>query len=154
VVPFDAPLLLVTEPGAEREAIIRLARIGYDHVIGYLDGGMDTWLAAGAETDSITTVSISDWQQNHAGYRLLDVRRAGEYSASHLHHALHIPLEQLEVRMEELDKEQRYAVYCAAGYRSAIAVSLLKRKGFKHLLNIEGGIAAVKAIYPELLESA
>lgn len=151
VIDFDAPLLLVTEPGTEREAIIRLARIGYDHVIGYLQHGMDAWPG---EADAISTVSITDWQFNHHDYQLLDVRRAAEYSASHLYHSLHIPLEQLAERLQELHPEKQYALYCAGGYRSMIAASLLRRNGFRHLLNIEGGIASVKAIYPELLASA
>lgn len=154
LLPFDVPLLLVTAPGSEREAIIRLARIGYDRVTGYLANGMDAWKAAGGETDQVETVSISTWQFIHPGYTLLDVRRPGEFQQGHLRKALHIPLEQLESRLQELGREQRYAVYCAGGYRSMIAVSILRRNGFEHLLNIEGGIAAVKIVYPGLIKAS
>lgn len=152
LIEFNSPLLLITEEGEEKRSIVRLARIGFENVCGYLRGGMPAWKEASGDCDSIPTVNAGKWQNMRLKYRPLDVRRRTEYDDHHLPNAVHIPLEELIPRMKELDRSAQYAVYCAGGYRSMIAASILKKNGFGQLINIEGGIAAVKKIYPELIE--
>jgi glyoxylase-like metal-dependent hydrolase (beta-lactamase superfamily II)/rhodanese-related sulfurtransferase len=153
LVNFDHSILLLADEGKETEAITRLARIGYEKVTGYLKGGMTAWKEANGDTDSIRSVSIDQWKASESGHSLLDVRRIAEFDKEHLSAAIHIPLEQLQARITGLDKKKFYAIYCAGGYRSMIAVSILRRAGFVNTINITGGITAVKQQHPELINS-
>lgn len=150
LIDFDRPLLLVSEPGKEEETIIRLARIGFEKVEGYLSGGIQSW-HFDELTDSIESLSAAEWLFRRKDIQLLDVRRNAEFEKERMSDAVHIPLEQFPTRIKELDKNKSYAIYCAGGYRSMIAASMLKRAGFKKVVNITGGIAAVKKVYPELV---
>ena len=132
----------------------RLARIGYENIKGYLNGGIDAWKDANGETDCIKTISITELNDttDKSLYRLLDVRNQTEFKKEHLCESIHIPLEEINSRMQELKNNQQYAVYCAGGYRSMIAASILKKNGFQHILNIEGGVNEVKITAPQLVE--
>ena len=134
----DQPLALICERGREEEAVMRLARVGYERVAGILDGGVAAWQAAGLPTASIalepTTAAI------RPGRTVLDVRRDGEWKSFHVKDALHAPLSSLHERLDELDRDAEYAIVCAGGYRSAIAASLLARAGFKRVVTTSGGI--------------
>lgn len=156
LIDFNHPLLLVADSGNEKEAIIRLARIGYENIKGYLTNGISTWLDAKGEVDSIKTITIDELKASESAhlYRLLDVRKQSEFQKERLPEALHIPLDEINNRLHELDKNVQYAVYCAGGYRSMIAASILRKNNFQHVINIEGGIAKIKNSYPELLETA
>lgn len=156
LIDFNNPMILVTHSEDEKESIIRLARIGYDNIKGYLDKGIVSWISAKEETDTIKTVLLSELKSMVVGhlYELLDVRKKSEYEKERIPGAIHIPLEELNKRVSELDRDKRYAVYCAGGYRSMIAASILKRNGVEHVLNIEGGINKVKTTTPELVELA
>ncbi|MGZ4033959.1 MAG: MBL fold metallo-hydrolase [Bacteroidia bacterium] len=153
LIDFNHPLILVTDPGKEKESMIRLARIGYDNIKGYLDGGIISWTNAKEETDSIETVTIKELKSLTV-YYLLDVRKQSEFEKEKIPESLHIPLEELNSRMHELDINNNYAVYCVGGYRSMIAASILRRNRFKNILNIEGGITKIKNTFPELVEIA
>jgi hydroxyacylglutathione hydrolase len=155
LIDFEKHVLIVSEPGKEKEVIIRLARIGFDKVMGYLEGGMAAWNAANLKTDQITTLSPADLQlicpcTSHA---LLDVRKKMEFNVTRLPDAINIPLEELTAALPELDKNVSYTVCCAGGYRSMIAASLLKRAGFKDVENVKGGVNLIKYLTPELLIS-
>lgn len=138
-------LLLVTEPGEEEESVLRLARVGYDNVVGYLDGGMEAWKKAVRETDSITSVSAEELAEmmEKENVPVIDVRRPSEYSAEHIEGAKNLPLDSINDLMAEFPKNQTMYIHCAGGYRSMIAASILKSRGYDNLANVAGGFAAI-----------
>lgn len=139
------PLLLVAEEGREAEAITRLARVGYDHAIGYLKGGFTAWLDANKEADQITSLSAEELARiSGPGISMLDVRNNDEFSGGHVTGAKNLPLEFINEEMLHLDKEETYYVHCAGGYRSMLFISTLKARGFDKLINIRGGFKAIK----------
>ncbi|MFN8284059.1 MAG: MBL fold metallo-hydrolase [Chitinophagales bacterium] len=141
-------ILLVTEHGMEEEVITRLARVGYDFAIGYLDGGFDAWQQAGKETDSILTLSVDEFAdavKADATINILDVRKPNEFHSEHIIDAVNAPLDHITDSMQLADKEKTYYVHCAGGYRSMIFLSILKARGYDKLVNIDGGYNAVKA---------
>ena len=149
ILPFDAPMVLVTEPGKEKETIVRMARVGFSTVKGYLDGGYPAWTAAGEETDMIVDVEadelIMDLPHDDR-LVVLDVRRPTEFADGHLKDALNLPLNDMTdpALMANLEEEQNLYVHCAGGYRSVIAASLLKRQGIHNLRNVLGGWGKIK----------
>ena len=136
----EDPLVLVAEPARAEEAVMRLARVGYENVTGLLEGGVAGWPAAGRALARIGNESIAEAVR--AGRRVLDVRRGPEWEAFHLEGATHIPLAQLPARAGELDRGAEWAIVCASGYRSGIACSVLERAGFARLVNAAGGMDA------------
>ncbi|PST84527.1 MBL fold metallo-hydrolase [Pedobacter yulinensis] len=140
------PLLLVTDPGKEEETITRLARVGYDNTIGYLEGGIAAWTAAGKEIDTIESVSAAEFAQQAqtGGVFTLDVRKPGEYESGHLDFTLSRPLDYLNDWMPGIDKEKTYYIHCAGGYRSMIAASILRSRGVENVIDVAGGYAAIK----------
>jgi len=147
VTDLKQPLLLVCEPDKEQEAITRLARVGYDAAIGYLDGGMQSWIDAGKETDHIDSVSAADFEgiyQHDQDIHVLDVRKPGEYEAEHLDFSLPRPLDYINDWTTEINKDQTYYIHCAGGYRSMIAASILKARGVEEVIDIAGGYGAIK----------
>ena len=132
-------ILLVTPEGREEEAVMRLARVGYDHALGYLEGGFDAWKAAGKETDSIEAV---DAQGLESAYKkdpsiaILDVRKPGEFAAEHLEPAKHFPLDYINNNMSQIDRSQTYYLHCQSGNRSTIASSILKARGFHNIVDV------------------
>jgi len=139
-------ILLVTDPGREEEAVERLSRVGYDNTIGYLDGGLDAWRAYGGEVDTITTIQAPELgaaMQAGTAQNILDMRKAGEWENGHLSEAIHLPLSDLNVRLDELDTEQTYFLHCGSGYRSTIAASILKARGFENLVNVQDKVATI-----------
>ena len=139
---LNQPIVLVAPRGKEEEAIIRLARIGYDNVLGYLEGGVSTWLENGFEIESINCMN-ADSTKLLEDASFVDVRRYGEFNDNHVKNALHIPLSEIDSASKNLDKGSRYYVYCAGGYRSVIASSILKQYGFTNIVNIDGGFTEI-----------
>ncbi|WAC13446.1 MBL fold metallo-hydrolase [Dyadobacter pollutisoli] len=140
-------ILLITEAGREEEVVTRLARVGYDHTIGYLKGGIDAWTKAGKEVDRIESVDveqISERLQNDPSVIILDVRKASEFHSEHVVGAENVPLDYLNEHLAEIDKDKTYAVHCAGGYRSMIFNSILKARGFDNLIDVKGGFKAIK----------
>jgi glyoxylase-like metal-dependent hydrolase (beta-lactamase superfamily II)/rhodanese-related sulfurtransferase len=133
-------LLLVVEPERAEEAVMRLARVGYENVIGILDGGIERWKAAGLPVESVQQEPIE--RVLEPGRRVLDVRRPSEWERFHLKGATLIPLGQLAARAGELDRDADWLIVCASGYRSSMAVGVLRRAGFKRLANARGGMDA------------
>lgn len=141
---INQPIILVVPEGKEEETVTRLARVGYDNCIGYLKGGMQTWIEAGEPVETIESVTAESIASNIDSLPVLDVRKPGEYDAEHLEHVEHVPLDFMLDDLGDLKPNNPYYVHCAGGYRSVIAISLLKRKGFKNLIDIAGGFGAIK----------
>ncbi|MDF2456750.1 MAG: fold metallo-hydrolase [Cytophagaceae bacterium] len=140
------PILLITEEGKEEEVATRLARVGYDHAIGYLSGGMEAWVAAGKETDQVDHITAQDFAADASDKKVIDVRTAEEFGKGHLSNVENIPLDGLSNELSHLSKEEKIYVHCAGGYRSMIAASILKARGFDQVVNIEGGYQALEKI--------
>jgi hydroxyacylglutathione hydrolase len=142
------PLLLIAEKGKAEEAITRLARVGYDSAIGYLEGGIGAWKAAGKDIDVISSVAVADFEtalQANPDLNVLDVRKPGEYEAGHLDYSLSRPLDYINDWTNEIDPTKTYYIHCAGGYRSMIAASILKARGVHDVIDIAGGYAAMKS---------
>jgi glyoxylase-like metal-dependent hydrolase (beta-lactamase superfamily II)/rhodanese-related sulfurtransferase len=149
LLPFDKPILLVTEPGKEQESIVRLARVGFSAIVGYLEGGYASWVSAGEPIDLIVNVEVDELAMDlpyDANLLIVDVRRETEYANAHLQQAMNLPLHLLTDPGEMASIEDRHNLYihCAGGYRSVIAASLFKRQGFHNLRNILGGWQAIE----------
>lgn len=149
LLPFDAPLLLVTAPGKEKETIIRLARVGFSKVNGYLDGGFEAWKKSGEPVDLIIDVEADELMMDipfDDRLVVVDVRKPAEYADGHLKNAINIPLNDMNDpgSMANLEEDQNIYVHCAGGYRSVIASSLLKRQGIHNIRNITGGWEMIK----------
>ena len=149
LLPYDKPVLLVTEPGREEESIVRLARVGLDRVEGYLEGGYEAWKNAGEQSDMIINIEADELAMDIPfDERLLvvDVRKETEFADGHVEDALNLPLGELTDpgAMATLEEDQNLYVHCGGGYRSVIACSLLKRQGFHNLRNVLGGWSMIK----------
>lgn len=151
-------ILFVADPGREDEIVTRLARVGYDNAIGYLEGGFASWENAGEDLDQIKEISAEEFAGiSQTGLNLLDARKTSEFSAQHVQGAVNFPLDFINRNMGLVDRENLYYVYCAGGYRSMIAVSILKSRGFSQLINIKGGFKALQTTnltLSELVEQA
>jgi rhodanese-related sulfurtransferase len=149
-------LLIITEPGKEEEVITRLARVGYDYTIGYLNGGFDVWKASGKEVDVVDSVSAGEFAERFGseGTEVIDVRKPDEFAAGHIKGAKNMPLDYINDLMAEFPKNERLYIHCAGGYRSMIAASILKSRGVDDVVNIDGGYGAVtKTSVPVLTEA-
>lgn len=146
VTNLQQPILLVTDEDRVEEAVIRLSRVGYDNAIGYLKGGICAWKEGGYETDNLEEVNADVFASLYRidkQINLLDVRRESEYRTQHLEGAVNFPLDFINQHMSELDKNQEYYLHCAGGYRSVITASILKSRGYNHIVNITGGFKAL-----------
>jgi len=149
LLPFETPLLLVCDPGKEKESIIRLARVGLDNVQGYLEGGYDVWKTSDEQSDIIINVEPDELMMDipfDKNLVVLDVRKPVEFAEGHLSEAINIPLNEMTdpASMANFDDRHNLYVHCAGGYRSVIAASLLKRQGIHNLRNIPGGWDKIK----------
>ena len=149
ILPYDKPLLLVLEdPNYLEKAVSFLYRAGYDNITGYLRGGMDDWSNTGMPMQSLSMLPVHELKQaidSHEDLFLLDSRSEMEWEAGHIDNAYHIFVGFIDKRLAEIPKEKPVAVYCSTGHRSSIAVSILLRAGYKHVLNVPGSITAWKA---------
>jgi len=149
ILPFDKKILLVTEPGQEKETVVRLARVGFEKFAGCLAGGYDAWKNAGEKSDMIIDIEADEMMMDmphDPNMVVLDVRRETEFADGHLKDAKNIPLNEMTdpASMANLEETQNLYVHCAGGYRSVIACSLLKRQGIHNLRNINGGWGKIK----------
>lgn len=143
---LDTRILIVCEPGREEEIVTRLARVGYDNPIGFLKSGFEAWTAAGKSVDTINDITPQDFaeQLSTQNWETLDVRKASEYESQHIDGVQNFPLDFINNKLGELDKNKPYAVHCAGGYRSVAAASILKRNGIENVTNILGGFNKMK----------
>ena len=139
-------ILIVCEPGREEEVITRLSRVGYDHTIGFLQGGIDEWKKSGKEVDHITSITADEMAANikNENPNILDVRKNSEYKSEHIQNAENTPLDFINESMAQIDKSKKYYVHCAGGYRSMIFTSILRARGFDKLVDVKGGFKAMK----------
>ena len=140
------PILIVADENRLHEVITRLSRVGFDHTLGYLKGGFEAWKAAGKEVDSIRSIGahsfVDEWHENHLN--VYDLRKDGEYKSEHIVDAQNLPLDHLYDHLAEFPKDENFYIHCAGGYRSVIAATMLKAKGYHNLTDIAGGYDALK----------
>ena len=151
LLPFDKPILLVTEPGQEKETITRLARVGFDKVEGFLDGGFTSWKQSGKPIDLVIDVDPDELlldMRFDENLVVVDVRREAEFADGHLKDAVNIPLNDLTdpASMAHMEETQNIYVHCAGGFRSLIASSLIKRQGIHNIRNVNGGWNKIKEL--------
>jgi hydroxyacylglutathione hydrolase len=151
LLPFDKPIVLVTEPGKEKETVVRLARVGFAQISGFLEGGFATWKSSGEPIDLIVNVDVDEFAIDlpfDPKLIVVDVRRETEFADGHVPAARNIPLETLTDlgTMAEFDDKDNIYIHCAGGYRSVIAASLFKRQGIHNLHNIVGGWDEIKKL--------
>lgn len=146
ITDLKQPIILVVPEGQNEEAVTRLSRVGYDNTLGYLKGGIAAWKASGKEVSTLESISAETLAQKVKSepLNILDVRKDGEYEASHLENVQHFALDFINQNMNQIDANKTYYIHCAGGYRSVIAASILKARGFNNLVDIAGGFAAIK----------
>lgn len=149
ILPFNQPIILVTEAGKEKETIIRLARVGFEKINGHLAGGFEAWQNADEQIDMVIDVEADELLMDipHDNKLVVvDVRRETEFADGHLKNAVNLPLNEMTdpALMSSLEEDQNIYVHCAGGYRSVIAASLLKRQGIHNLRNVVGGWGKIK----------
>ena len=145
ILDIKQEILLVTPEGREEETIKRLARVGYDNTIGYLKGGFEVWKNAGLEYDTVASVSAQVLEQKmQEKVPVFDVRKPGEYASEHILDVPSTPLDFLNEHLAEFPKEENFYLHCAGGYRSMIAASILKARGYHNVINVLGGFAAIR----------
>ena len=142
----EQPILLVTPEGREEETVTRLARVGFDNTLGYLDGSLEAWKKAGKATDSVEGIDTTELKalSEKENLTVFDVRKPGEYLSEHLPDAKSTPLDFINEHMNEFPTGTPFYMHCAGGYRSMIAASILKSRGIHNLIDVRGGFGAIK----------
>lgn len=145
IVDVKQPILLVTDPGKEQEAITRLSRVGFDHVLGHLDGGFSTWIHAGKEIDTIQRIPAEQFSSEVkiGENKIIDVRKESEYAAEHVEDAYSKPLAYINEWIKDIDPQEHFYLHCAGGYRSMIAASILQARGYRNFTEVAGGFNAI-----------
>lgn len=141
------PILLVTPEGRLEETITRLSRVGFDNVIGYLEGGFEAWKSVGKETDSIKTITAEEFAElkSKSDIDVMDVRKESEYLSEHVIDAENAPLDEINQHLASFANHETNYVHCAGGYRSIIAGSILKSRGIHNIVDVLGGFGAIKS---------
>jgi len=144
IMDVKQPLLIITPEGREQETITRLSRVGFDHVLGYLNGGIAAWENAGFETDVMESVSPEQFASDYAENTIVvDARKPGEFEAEHVEDAINLPLDTINNHIKEVPEKSFY-LHCAGGYRSVIMGSILKSRGIHNFINVEKGISGIR----------
>lgn len=151
LLPFDQPLVLVTEAGKEKESAIRLSRVGIDNVQGYLQGGFEAWRDGNEKIDMVIDIEPEELAMDiphDSKLEVIDVRKPSEFDTAHIKGAYNAPLDTLmdPMNVAMIDTENNLYIHCAGGYRSVIAASLLKRQGYHNLRNVLGGFGKIKDV--------
>lgn len=142
---INQKIVIICPKGRIEEVVTRLARVGYDNAVGFLKGSFSTWEKNGRKIETITqetATGLEEKQQNKIN--ILDVRKQSEFKIEHIKKAKNKPLDDIHKQKNEIEKEKKYHIHCAGGYRSIIYISILKSKGFKNLIDVEGGYNAIK----------
>jgi len=145
IVDVNQPILLITDAGLEEEAVTRLSRVGFDNVLGYLNGGFNAWVDAGKEIDQVNRISAQEFESelvNSEGI-VIDVRKESEYEAEHILDAYSKPLAYINDWINTIDPNEHFYLHCAGGYRSMIVASILQARGYRNFTEIAGGFAAI-----------
>ncbi len=142
---IEQPILLVVPEGKAEETITRLSRVGFDNVLGYLEGGLESWKASHKEVDTLQSVSAEVLEQRiNENALVFDVRKPGEYASEHIENVPSTPLDFLNDHIAEFPTDEDFYLHCAGGYRSVIAASILKARGFHKVIDVAGGYGAIK----------
>lgn len=145
IVDVKQPLLLVVTEGTEEEVITRLSRVGFDNVLGYLQGGIPAWTAGGKETDSVHRISAEAFAENfREDSKIVDVRKPTEFETAHVKNAEKLPLAEINIWAQRLKGDQHFFLHCAGGYRSMIAASILNARGIRNFSEVDGGFNKIK----------
>ena len=136
-------ILIVADPGMEKEVVTRLSSVGYDNCIGFLDGGFDAWKSSGKEIDALAQVTAEELK-GITNATVVDVRKSGEYLSEHLIDAINVELDYINDQMSSVPQEGTFYVHCAGGYRSVIASSILKARGYHNMVDVAGGFKAIQ----------
>lgn len=146
IADINQPILLITEENLVEETITRLSRVGFDNILGYLKGGFNTWKDSGKEIDEVEHLSAKDFEKSNKenSLSIFDVRKENEYKSEHVIDAENTPLDTINDFLSEFKPNEKNYIHCAGGYRSMIAISILKSRGIHNLVNIDGGFAAIK----------
>ncbi|MFM9050836.1 MAG: rhodanese-like domain-containing protein, partial [Bacteroidota bacterium] len=148
------PILLVTDPGKEEESVIRLARVGFDNVIGHLGGGINAWQLAGKENDTIERITAADFAERfRRGGHVIDVRKENEFVNGHLEAAENLPLDNISEWWSRAGNGGHFYLHCQGGYRSMIAASILKSRGIHAFTEIAGGYKAISEAGVKVVKS-
>ncbi|MBL0057202.1 MAG: MBL fold metallo-hydrolase [Chitinophagaceae bacterium] len=145
IVDVKQPILLVTEPGKEEETVTRLSRVGFDNVIGHLEGGFNAWQQAGKQIDVVDRISAEQFaaEVDVKKDKIIDIRKETEYAAEHIEDAYNWPLAFINNWIRDINPDEHFFVHCAGGYRSMIAASILQARGFRNFTEVEGGFSAI-----------
>ena len=145
IVDVNQPILLVTEVDMEEETVTRLSRVGFDNVLGYLEGGFSSWMESGKEVDTVHRITATEFASQIHGKEVMvvDVRATSEYAAEHVEDAYSKPLAYINDWVNDIDPKQPFYLHCAGGYRSMIAASILQARGYRNFIEIEGGFKAI-----------
>jgi len=146
IVDVNQPIVIVTEPGREQEAVTRLSRVGFDNVLGYVEGGFQAWKDAGQEIDTVDRISAAEFASkvDLEKDKVVDVRREGEYNAEHVDNAYSLPLAYINTWIKDVNPAEHFYMHCASGFRSIIAASILQSRGYRNFTEIGGGFKAIK----------
>ncbi|MEL6916894.1 MAG: MBL fold metallo-hydrolase [Bacteroidota bacterium] len=146
IADVQQPILLITPEGKEVETVTRLSRVGFDHTLGYLEGGFNAWKKSGKDYDTVVSLPVDEVKENITSKKIsvYDVRKESEYTTEHLLDARNTPLSFLNDHMSRFPQEDTFYVHCASGFRSIIAASILKSRGVHNLVDISGGFKALK----------
>ncbi|MFV5693043.1 MBL fold metallo-hydrolase [Flavobacterium sp. LT1R49] len=139
------PIILVTEPGFEEETVTRLTRVGFDNLIGHLQGGFEAWKKAGFEIDTINRITAEQFAKEVkiGECKIIDVRKESEYEAEHVDEAYSRPLAYINEWVKDINPEEHFYIHCAGGYRSMMTASILQARGYRNFTEIEGGFGAI-----------
>lgn len=140
---ISTPITFIAPEGREEEMATRMARVGYDNLVGYLDGGIDSWKEAGFDTDSFDNISASEFANKYKEGNVIDVRKFSEYEISHIDGALNNPLDYLQENLNKISREGTNYIHCQGGYRSVIASSILKLNGINNIINVKDGFNGI-----------
>jgi len=147
ITDINQKIVFIADKGREKEVVKRLARVGYDNAVGYLEGGIETWKAAGEEIDTIKSVHTDVFHNAYVdGANVVDARKPGEFESEHITEAINLPLDFIFENLDTLDKDKEYYVHCAGGYRSVIFISILQPYGYKNLINVADGFNRISQI--------
>ncbi|TRX37004.1 MBL fold metallo-hydrolase [Flavobacterium sp. ZT3R18] len=139
------PIVLITELGKEEETVTRLSRVGFDNLVGHLEGGFEAWQKAGKEIDTVNRINADQFKTEVkiGESKIIDIRKESEYSAEHIEDAFSKPLANINEWIKDIDPNKHFFMHCAGGYRSMIAASILQARGFRNFTEIEGGFNAI-----------
>ncbi|MCG2792906.1 MAG: MBL fold metallo-hydrolase [Weeksellaceae bacterium] len=145
IVDVQHPIILVSDAGSEEEVITRLSRVGFDNVVGFLEGGFESWKNAGKEIDEVKRISAEQFASEFGdNQKVIDVRKETEYEAEHIDEAFSKPLAYINDWVNSVDNSEHFYIHCAAGYRSMIAASILQSRGYRNFTEVDGGFNAIK----------